>query len=477
MDETLTIPDPTDSKSEKRPGDAYTNAYYLDKQKERITAGKLVRLAFLDIDATLTGNNAAAEIVKHLLEELGYSVFYVTTRPEEMCMSKKQYHASLAFGLDRPQPLIDKSNPKQLQYCDPAADPNFRSVIDPSGGIASETGNRIMIGQTDTKGHLNGYTIDRNYEARLAKGSDNWREDTLAILKEFDRKSVRKHLSPIDREGAYQQNKSAHALLPYRINLDFNAGVTIADSESAAKKLEQACAEKDNFIQRFRKFQAKYCSNKYHEELQKLRTKYNQKFADALQDDYKIVYLEFYNKEIAAYQQEEEELQRSYGLNPHKIATLYNIRFVEDSNPEEGRYSIYVMPALGHKARASNEIVRRTCKELGIEQSQLELLIAGDSSPDLAMGLHTGLGTYATFILTGGSRLTAALTDNKISGFAGESFKAIKKRLIEQTDGRYYFDQPFSLPKRAVIIGDYAYPNTKGPETIQAFLKEQQLKE
>ncbi len=459
--------------------DAYANAYYLERMQEMVRQGKKAKMAFLDIDATMTGNIAAAKKVRNLLRQQDYAVVFVTTRPEEMCMSKKQYDASLTYGFDRPAALLDKTDPTNLRYKDPADVPEFFWVIDPDI-IASQTGNRIFIGQ-NTRGRLDGYMLDLTYDEQLKQGSDNWRSDTLAMLREFDAKLVNIHLSPIDREGAYEKHTIDVALFQNRINLDFVAdvnkhvidtpGATTAGIDSPLEQQELAYKEKESFLKNFRIFQVTYGGKAYQQAFHELQTTYHETFKDAKEQLEEHEYFAFRDKRIVVYHKEVEELQIQHGLDPKKVQALQNIQFIEDSNPDKGRYSLYVMPALGHKARAVNEVVQKTCEALGIQRNDLELFFAGDSMPDVSMGLHGGLGTQATFLIVGGSRLTDAFVNPTVSHFAGESLAHIKQRLTKKNDGIYEFHEPLGLPTREVIIGHYAYPGTIGPESILSYLE------
>jgi hydroxymethylpyrimidine pyrophosphatase-like HAD family hydrolase len=458
---------------------AYANAYYLERMQEMVRQGKKAKMAFLDIDATLTGNIAAAKKVRNLLRQQDYVTVFVTTRPEEMCMSKKQYDASLPYGFDRPPALLDKTDPKNLQYKDPADDPEFYWIIDPDI-IASQTGNRIFIGQ-NKDGHLDGYMLDSTYDEQLKQGSVDWRADTLAMLREFDARLVNSHLSPIDREGAYEKHKIDVALFQNRINLDFVAdinkylidtpGATTAGIDSPLEQQELAYKEKEAFLKKFRIFQDTYGGKAYQQAFHELQTTYHETFRDAKEQLGEHEYVAFREKQILVYQKELEELQVQHGLDPKKVQALQNIQFIEDSNPDKGRYSLYIMPALGHKARAVNEIVQKTCEALSIQRNDLVLFFAGDSMPDVSMGLHGGLGTQATFLIVGGSRLTDAFVNPAVSQFAGESLTHLKQRFHKKAEGLYEFHEPLGLPAREVIIGHYAYPGTVGPESILTYLE------
>lgn len=164
------------------------------------------------------------------------------------------------------------------------------------------------------------------------------------------------------------------------------------------------------------------------------------------------------------------ELKNNPDLEPDVHKFVLNLRITDDSNPDKGRFSLYVTPNGGHKARAAETITNNLCKELGITQNLLDVLIAGDSFPDLAMGLYGAMGTKATFVVVGGSRLSEVLTSSQISEFAGEGLGAIKNRLKEtNNNGCYKFRIPI-FGDRTVIVADEAFPGKKGPDSIAAYL-------
>lgn len=151
---------------------------------------------------------------------------------------------------------------------------------------------------------------------------------------------------------------------------------------------------------------------------------------------------------------------------------LHHLRLTDDSKPASDQYSLYLMPKFGTKQRSVEEIVKVVTEESNILREELELLIAGDGFPDLAMGLYGGLNTKATFLVVGGSRLSPALTESDINEFAGEELTSIKNRMVAQGEGVYSFKPPLHQ-ERQIIIGDQAFPNTKAPETIIAYLDSQ----
>lgn len=156
---------------------------------------------------------------------------------------------------------------------------------------------------------------------------------------------------------------------------------------------------------------------------------------------------------------------------------LRNLRVTDDSRPETGGYKLFLTPRKLSKARAIEHVVDRLCRLLEIDRAQLHILFAGDSFPDLGMGLFGGLGTRATFLLAGGSRLVESLSDERIVDFVGEPVGAIRRRLRPTgVCGRYRFRAPLRLGgSRELIIGDQIYPGTQAVETVYRYIQSKSL--
>ncbi len=143
---------------------------------------------------------------------------------------------------------------------------------------------------------------------------------------------------------------------------------------------------------------------------------------------------------------------------------------IDDSDPLNHEYTIYITPPGGNKKNAVNWLMGKICQQLSIESRLFRILFAGDSWPDLKMGLYAATDvTQAVFIIVGGSRLTPYLTEKKYQEFAGNDLSQIKKFLLpEERRGFYRF---VKLPHpRTVVIGDQAFPGKLGPATLLAYL-------
>jgi hypothetical protein len=148
------------------------------------------------------------------------------------------------------------------------------------------------------------------------------------------------------------------------------------------------------------------------------------------------------------------------------------VRITDDSNPEHDRIKVFLTPLRGAKVRAVERMVGALCVAAGVPRGALDLFFAGDSFPDLAMGLFGGLGARATFLLAGGSRLVTPMVGAAEADFAGEPVGAYRRRLrAGDRPGTYHFTLPLGHGTRTVIVGDEMYPGTVAVETVARYVE------
>ncbi len=122
------------------------------------------------------------------------------------------------------------------------------------------------------------------------------------------------------------------------------------------------------------------------------------------------------------------------------------IDWADESIPAKHYYSIYLLPHGVNKQTVVDRII-------AIERKVNALLMIGDSQTDYPMGFQAGQGLPATFLMVGGARLPKLLP-------------AAIKRQLKRTRQRGWY----RFQDRTIIIGDEAFPHTKGPVTIQRYL-------
>ncbi len=387
---------------------AYEQSTILQKLIRQKTLNKPLKIAFVDIDATLTGHPTVTKKTRAKLEKLGYAVVFVTARTEEMVMSEKEYQKSLTFGFNRPKPLLRRKFGKWTYVAPEKANIN---LVDPDIIIGS-TGTQILV-----KHITGGYTNDRSFESQFKMNSNEWRKNVLKIIHEIDPHHEFMKLAPFENEQNYYNHKTNIFPPSYRVQILFTD-----------------LAAKIKFLQKMEKLNLKQSINK--------------------------------------------------GKN---ILPTSSLRIIDDSHPEKKTFLIYITPAIAYKGSAVEHVVNNLCKTLRkalqnnhIKRSDIHVLLAGDSYPDLTMLLYGASGTKATAIVVGGSRLTRVLTHESMDIYAGENIRSLKKKLKVSADkvGHYNFRTTLEndeIQIRNVIFGDSAFPKTKGPETILAFLEQLKL--
>lgn len=380
-------------KTKHTPVNPYSYSLLRKKLLQQKTLGQKLRIAFLDLDSTMTGDPALTNKTRAILEKAGYAVVFVTTRTEELVMAKTAYDISVqSYGFDRPHPHIGISDNKKRTYLAPE-DQEPWGLLNPDV-IAGSTGTQILIRQLD-----GGYMVDKAYEQTFDQTSRAWRTQTKKLLTFADPKHTCATVSPIDDANNYFHRTTDVYPPKYRIQL----------------------------------------------------------FCNSLQNK-KALYKRFH------------ELKHSMTTPLSIRKQLINVRITDDSHPKQNEYAVYLTPKNGSKTHAVERIVAMICHAVKVKRSELELLIAGDSFPDLQMGLYGGNGTSSTFLLVGGSRLTDVVIKQDLLDFAGETLVDMKQQMtIVEEEGHYQFHAPLSL-KRDMIIGDKAYYGKKAVESIFSFL-------
>ncbi|HEX8965910.1 MAG TPA: hypothetical protein VF820_05760 [Patescibacteria group bacterium] len=389
--------DNTDSNENnlKKNKNAYKESLLFKKLLQRKNAHKPLKIAFLDIDSTLTGDEKSIKQTKIQLKKMGYQLVFVTARTEEMVMSEIEYKKSKQLGFSRPKPYVSLKNGKYV-YKDPAKENN--NFVNPDIIIGS-TGTQILIKQSQ-----GGYIADTSFEKLFGVSSKCWREQTKKIIAQADPKK-RAKFATIEFEESYKNHISDIYPPKYRIKLLF-----------------KSILDKKTFISNIKKI-----------------------------------------------------ISTSYITRKESRFEKSGIRIIDESNTLHNKFAIYITPALGNKGNAVNHVVTNICQYLKISQDDIHVILAGDSYPDLAMLFYGAKGTNATAILVGGSRLSNILITKEINEYAGEDLSLFKNNMQKHKEkiGYFYFTENLhEIYNRNIVIGDLAYPHTKGPATLLAFLNQ-----
>lgn len=195
--------------------DEYEQSTLLARLKRRKKLKKPLRLAFLDIDSTMTGSISTTNSTRHKLEDLGFVIIYVTARTEEMLMSSIQYDLSIKLGFNRPPPKLGMHNGKNVYMKPELVEPV--GLLDPDI-IAGSTGTQILVRQK--KG---GYLIDKAYEKNLLTSADQWRNDINMLINEFNNDKKRAYIAHYDIPKNYFDGSSNVYRPKYRSTVSFQS--------------------------------------------------------------------------------------------------------------------------------------------------------------------------------------------------------------------------------------------------------------
>lgn len=415
----------------------YRNSTAAVKLKECLLDGKPLRIAIFDLDATMTGNPERQIYARQLLEKLGYVVVFITSRTEEMVMSRTEFQNSQHLGFSRPEPKMGTTeNIKTPLFADEYAP--YQGLYNPDIIAGSTGSSNILIHQEE-----GGYSADLGFGKEIRRNSEIWRESTMGLLQQVDPTSEISEFSPLEDIEGYLQGRNDVAPQDFRISIEFplqetrsteHTGSTSGNEPVNQTISAQGLERKIEYVRRFE------------ETLSLAKKNIREKITDEIVD---------------------EERDRF----ANQLLLLSDIKIVEDSNPEKGVYRLLFVPKRGYKARAAENIVNALATEIGVTKDKLEVLFAGDSYPDLDMGLYGATGTQAAFLLAGDSRLTTPLTRDE--QFSGNSLSAIvnPSRFIPLGEGRYSFTMPI-FGQREVIIADEAFPGKPSVESVISYLEQ-----
>lgn len=382
----------TSASNQKQIESPFSQSLILAKLKKQQKANRKLKIAFLDIDSTMTGNQKITDQTRTHLENLGYSVVFVTTRTEELVMSGKAYEKSVRqYGFQRPRPHLGFAKGKRC-YLDP-------SLLSPAGLldpdiIAGSTGTQILIRQKN-----GGFCPLLSYEKSFGQKPQEWRKGVLSALSDL---------------GILQKA----SLSPLDLPANYRLGVT------------------DVFMPKYRIILT--CEN-----LKQKREVINQ-LTNAILDQ---------------------------NISQSVKKQLANLQVIDDSHPKKGKYALYLTPKNASKLKAVEWILSALCHSLKAERREFDLLIAGDSFPDLEMGLFGGRGAKTTFLLVGGSRMTDAVFAKQTEPeFTGDVLEKARCELQAETTGFYKFNLNLAF-ERQIIIADQAYRGKVGVESLFYFLE------
>ncbi len=364
-------------------------------------------LTVLDADGTMiNGRNEASEselaarsAVRAYAKELGVTIIS-TARTSEMVMSNDSFRHSRENGFPRDTQKwgLDASG-RHIAVPDDD-EPFFKHLRDPD--IINSFGVGIHVK------HERGYREDEAYAPAMRE----WRLHARSILRAIGAWNYR---APIESAKNYRDGVTDVEPLPYRIQLNFEAGKEFETDVQAYAEMRRV----------------------------------------------RIALVELRDM------MRKSVIPKGMVTHDLRLDVLVDMIIVDESHPDKGRYVIYLMPRKAPKHRAIEHIVASVAEAAGLEVRNLRLFVAGDTLTDLRSGLYAGGDADATFVLAGGSRLAPYLTGHRIGErFASESLAWAHARLSRTNRTGFYRFSPPMRPPRTVIIGDEAFPNRPGPESV-----------
>jgi hypothetical protein len=147
---------------------------------------------------------------------------------------------------------------------------------------------------------------------------------------------------------------------------------------------------------------------------------------------------------------------------------LLPIQLVDESKPDEGRYTFYLMPGGFSKPELVSHFMTRLCEESGRSIEESSIFIAGDSLTDLPC-CDAAPGARGVFVLAGKSRLGRFFRPRCNDYFADQDLTWLRKRLKQAgTAGTYkLLPVPGSpTPIRDFIVSDIANPGMRAPQSV-----------
>lgn len=205
----------------KKENPAYVNCDAVQKIKERKATGLSIRLFFSDLDASLLveGDKEMVEETNRArkkLEDEGYIVIWVTSKPSEMAMSSDVYEASVKSGFDRLPPKKTALTLDGQQVFIPMEE-YFPTGMLNAPIIIGTTGAEIVV-LNDGK-----YVRDEEYKKNFIKDeTETWRNrvDKIIELVNFDGEiNIAKNIETIPE---YNYGRMDVEPPDFRIPLGFN---------------------------------------------------------------------------------------------------------------------------------------------------------------------------------------------------------------------------------------------------------------
>jgi hypothetical protein len=186
---------------------------------------KTKKIAFLDIDLTLTGLPDIQEKTRELLEKKGYSLVYVTSRPYELVLS--DYAIKKSSTLTRPFAKTEFHKNGKRFHTDLNTIGAFQGLLNPDI-VASTTGLELFVKQSNDE-----YLKDELFNV-FPFTSKAWKSDVKKLLKTAAQEKLRFTVKVTEDIKNYHNHEADIAPIDYRFQIDFPG---LEDKKIFIKKL------------------------------------------------------------------------------------------------------------------------------------------------------------------------------------------------------------------------------------------------
>jgi len=182
----------------------------------------------------------------------------------------------------------------------------------------------------------------------------------------------------------------------------------------------------------------------------------------------------------------EQKYKALCAINAHATGPCAGrIEGVDESKPSDlpqhNKATLYVVPPQARKENMINYVLRRVCRNIFVDISDMRGVIFGDTLTDYYAMCYAGWNAGFDGVLAGGSRLAKPIEDK--CDFAGVNLRHMHNALASTSRlGEYEFVNPLARGgwmkeghKRNIYNGDYAFAGTTGVETLAAYLRMKKL--
>jgi hydroxymethylpyrimidine pyrophosphatase-like HAD family hydrolase len=207
----------------------YNSSDITDKLTTRCQNGDPLRIAFLDIDSTLTSTPEEQVAVRDKLEKLGFTIIFVTSRTEEMMLPSTSYADSPEVNSRRKPPKLKKSGTSitidQMREGATTFELGFPDEVRDFDGLHTAD---VIIAQTGGVTLINRDGVYA-YDNRNSALDTGWVDRVKSQVEEVQQLSeINCTFSKVDQPNNYEQGRIDVDRTDRRVQINFD---TIEDQQ------------------------------------------------------------------------------------------------------------------------------------------------------------------------------------------------------------------------------------------------------